>query len=127
VIDDEYAPPTTTTRVALSSGTGSGLAGLLIGCTLLISACALMVFNVLLFIQGMRGVPRDLAQVGGVIGTAGVAFLGLCGIVFAARGWAAANRSGESSALGVAGTLTATVGLVAWLIASVDLIFILFD
>lgn len=124
--DDEYAPPTTPAGVALSTGTGAGLAGLLIGCTLLISACALMVFNVLLFIQGMRGVPRDLAQIGGIAGVSGVTILGVCGVTFGARGWVAANRTGESNALGIAGTATATVGLIAWIVAGADLIFILF-
>lgn len=123
--DDDYAPPSTT-HLALSTGTAAGLAGLVIGCTLLISSCALMVFNILLFSRGFRGIPRDLAQLGGVIGVVGVALLGVCGVTMGARGWAAANRGGESSALGVAGTVAGAAGLVAWLIAGTDLVFILF-
>ena len=124
--DDDFVPPLAN-QLTLSAGTGWGLAGLLIGCTLLISACALLVFNVLLFIQGMRGVPRDLARLGGVIGVGGVVLLGACAVGFGLRGWSAANRVGESPALGVAGTVSGSVGLVAWIIAGTDLIFILFS
>ena len=122
--DDDFAPPTVN-HLALSTGTAAGLAGLLIGCTLLISACALMVFNVLLFSRGMRGIPRDLAQAGGFIGAVGVAALGLFAVTSGIRGWNAANRNGESIALGIAGTLAGVVGLVAWLIAAIDMLAVL--
>ena len=119
--EDEYAIPGPGS-VSLSPAVGWGLAGLLIGCTLLLSACVLMVFNVLLFMRGMRGVPRDLAQVGGVIGVGGVALLGVLAVIFGYRGWSAASRREESGALGVAGCAAGAVGLVAWLIAGIDLL-----
>jgi hypothetical protein len=122
--EDDYGVPTSGS-VSLSPGTGWGLAGLLIGCTLLVSSCALMAFNVLLFSRGFRGIPRDLAQIGGVIGVTGVAVLGVLAVVFGARGWAAASRREESVALGVAGTAAGVVGLVAWLIAGINLLAIL--
>ena len=122
--DDDFAPPSTS-HVALSAGTGAGLAGLLIGCTLLVSACILMVFNVILFSLGMRGIPRDLAQLGGLIGAVGVAALGVFAVASGVRGWNAANRAGESNALGIAGTLAGAVGLVAWLIAAIDMLAIM--
>ena len=122
--EEDYAIPTSGS-VSLSPGTGWGLGALLIGCTLLVSSCALMVFNVLLFARGLRGIPRDLAQLGGVIGVVGVALLGLLAVVFGLRGWAAAAHREESIALGVAGTAAGLVGLVAWLIAGIDLLAIL--
>ena len=124
--DDDFVPPSAN-QLTLSAGTGWGLAGLFIGCTLLISACALMVFNVLLFIQGMRGVPRDLARLGSLIGVGGVALLGAFAVLCGLRGWSAANRAGESPALGVAGTVSGSVGFGAWVIAGTDLIFIVFS
>lgn len=124
--DDDFVPPSST-QLSLSTGFAGGLAGVLIGCTLLLSACVLMVFNILLFSRGFRGIPRELAQIGGVIGVCGVIALGVAGVISGIRGWAAANRSGESNTLGTAGTLAAGVGLVAWIIAGIDLIFILFE
>jgi len=122
--EDDYGIPASGS-VSLSPGTGWGLAGLLIGCTLLVSSCALMVFNVLLFSRGLWGIPRDLAQIGGVIGVAGVAALGVLAVAAGARGWSAAARRDESVALGVAGTAAGLVGLVGWLIAGIDLLAIL--
>ncbi len=123
--DDDFVPPSST-HLSLSPGTAAGLAGLFIGCTLLISACVLMVFNILLFSHGFLDIPRDLAKLGGVIGAAGVTVLGVLGLAFGVRGWSAAQRSGESTILGAAGTVAAGFGLIAWLIAGIDLVFILF-
>jgi hypothetical protein len=123
-MDDEYHIPETNS-VSLSPGVGWGLAGLLIGCTLLVSACALMVFNVLLFRTGFRGIPVDWAQLGAVIGTGGVALLGIFAVWCGTRGWSSATQRGETAAFGVAGTISAAVGLVAWLIAGIDLLAIL--
>ena len=122
--DDDFGPPSTG-QLSLSTGTAAGLAGLLIGCTLLVSACALMVFNVILFSLGMRNIPRDLAQLGGLVGAVGVATLGVFAVASGVRGWNAANRNGESNALGIAGTLAGVVGLIAWLIAGIDMLAVL--
>ncbi len=122
--EDEYMPPASAANaVSFSASAGAGLAGLLIGCTLLISACALMVFNVLLFRGGLRGIPIDLARAGAVVGVLGVALLGVLAVVCGAR--SCGVRRGESKALGVAATAAAVVGLVGWLIAGIDLIMIL--
>ncbi len=121
--DDDYTPPAA--PLSLSASAGGGIAGLMLGCTLLVSACVLMVFNVLLFSRGLRGLPIELAQIGGLIGTGGVAALGAFAVTLGARSWGAANRSGESAALGAAATAASVVGLVGWLIAGIDLMMIL--
>jgi hypothetical protein len=126
VTDDDFVPPVST-HFALSTGTGAGLAGVLIGCALLVSACALMAFNVLLFMRGFRDIPLNLARIGGVIGVGGVVVLGLYAVTSGLRGWSAAARGGESTALGVAGTAAGVVGLIAWLVAGINLLIILFS
>jgi hypothetical protein len=123
--DDDFLPPSAT-QIALSPSAGAGIAGLLIGCTLLVSACMLMVFNVILHTRGLLGVPRDLAQVGGFIGTGVVALLGVFAVVLGIRSWGAA-RKGESRALGIGATAASAVGLIAWLVAGIDLMMILLD
>ena len=122
MLDDDFGPPSTFT---LSASVGGGLASLLIGCTLLVSACVLMVFNVILFTRGLANVPIGLAQIGGLIGTGGVAALGVFAVILGARSWGAAGRSGESGALGAAATVASVVGLIGWLIAGIDLMMIL--
>ncbi|HVL12003.1 MAG TPA: hypothetical protein VM529_05530 [Gemmata sp.] len=125
--DDDFVPPSPRGAggVSLSAGVAWGLVALLIGCTLLISACALMVFNVILFRGGIAGIPRELAQIGGLVAVIGVAAFGVLAVVFGFRGWNAASRSGEPTAFGVAGTLAAVVGFVGWAIAGIDLLAIL--
>jgi hypothetical protein len=49
------------------------------------------------------------------------------GLASGIRGWSAAQQGGESTLLPVAGTVAAAFGLIAWIIAGVDLIFILFE
>jgi hypothetical protein len=123
--EDDYLPPSTTS-VSLSSGTAAGLAGLLIGCALVVSACVLMVFNVLLFGHGFRGIPVGLAQFGGVMGVPSVTLLGVLAVAFGLKSWGSA-RSGESGVLGAAATAASAAGLVAWLVAGINLLIILFS
>jgi hypothetical protein len=115
--DDDYRPgaPAGTRTEEFARG----LAALLIGLALLLSACVLEVFNVLLFRGGMRGIPRDLSLVGGFVGCGAVSLLGLFAAV---KGAGAVRRTG----FGWLAPLAATVGLIAWLIASVNLMAILF-
>jgi hypothetical protein len=124
VTDDDYHVPSGDS-VALSGGAAWGLAGLAIGCTLLVAACVLMVFNVILFSLAPDNVPLDWAQLGGAVGVGGVALLGLLAVFAGVRGWSAAARRGESVALGVTGTAAGVAGLVAWLIAGIDLLLVL--
>jgi hypothetical protein len=125
VTDDDFEPPSSRRGVSLSQGVSYGLVALLIGCSLLISSRVLMVFNITLFRGGLVGIPRDLAQLGGVVAVVGVAAFGILAIVFGVRGWNAASRTGESTAFGVAGTLAAVIGFVGWVIAGLDLLMIL--
>jgi hypothetical protein len=117
----EVRPPVT----GFTNAAQWGLASLLIGCTLLLAACGTLIFNVLLFRAGPAGIPTGLAFVGGLIGTLVVSALGLASVVFGVLGWQRAYAAGSSPALGVAGVVTSIVGLIAWLIAAIDLIAIL--
>src|SRR5688572_16343436 len=123
--EDDFLPPSNTT-VSLSAGTAAGLAGLLIGCTLIVSACVLMVFNVVLFSRGFRGIPIGLAQFGGAVGVPSVALLGVLAVGFGFKSWGSV-RCGESGALGAAATAASGAGLVAWLVAGINLLIILFS
>lgn len=113
--DDEYRPgaPASERNADLARGLGA----LLIGLALLLGACVLEVFNVLLFRSGFRGIPLDLARVGGIVGCGAVALLGLFALIQGFR----AGRGG----FGALAPLAAGVGLIAWLIASINLIMIL--
>jgi hypothetical protein len=102
-----------------------GLASLFIGCTLLLAACIILVFNVLLFRGGPAGIPVGLAFMGGLIGTAGLSALGLASFMFGVYGWRQAHMIGSSPALAVAGVFVSLAGLMAWLIAAIDLLMIL--
>ena len=53
--------------------------------------------------------------------------LGQLGVVCGFRGLLAARREGESTLLPVAGAYAGGFGLIAWIIAGIDLIFILFS
>jgi hypothetical protein len=123
--DDEYYP-LSTTPVTLSRSTSAGLPALVIGCALLISACVLMAFNILLFAHGPRGIPVTLGQFAAVLGVVSVAGLGLVAAVLGFRSWGAA-RDGEPRALGVAATAAGAGGFVAWMIAGINLLFIVFS
>ncbi len=102
-----------------------GFSALLIGCTLLLAACTLMVFNVILFHGGFAGIPVELARAAGLIGVLGVALLGIFSVGFGFRGWVMSRDDRGPSGLGIAGTAMSAVGLVAWLIAGGDLLAIL--
>jgi hypothetical protein len=127
--DDEYLPPDydSPSGFTLSRSTGAGLAGLLIGCTLLVSACVLMTFNILLhshFSHGLHGIPIGLSLVGAAIGLPSVTLLGVFGFVMGIRSWSAVPR-GEAGALGAAATFAGFVGMAAWVIAATNLVMIL--
>src|ERR1700722_8438415 len=79
-----------------------GLASLLIGCTLLVAACVILVFNVILFRAGPAGIPTTLAFTGGLIGALAVSVLGLASLLFGVWGWQRAHLENSTPALGVA-------------------------
>jgi hypothetical protein len=110
--DDEFRPGAPVS--ARNADLARGLAALLIGLALFIGACVLEVFNVVLFRTGFRGIPRDLSVLGGFVGCGAVALLGACAVVQAFR-----------SGFGALSPLAACVGLIAWLIASINLMMIL--
>jgi hypothetical protein len=102
-----------------------GLASILIGCTLLVTASVVLVFNVLLFHGGPAGIPTGLALAGGLIAALVVSALGLASLLFGVRGWQEAYASSSSPGLSIAGVGASVVGLVAWMIVAIDLIAIL--
>ena len=89
-------------RHPLPSEWGWGLAGLLIGCTHRLSACTMMVFNVLLFRGGLFGIPLGLAHAVAVMAVLGLSILGAFAVGISLRGWRGANAKGESPALAFA-------------------------
>jgi hypothetical protein len=117
-------------RVPLPGFTGAaqwGLASVLVGCTLLVAACVLLVFNVLLFRAGPAGIQIGLAFAGALLGALAVSALGLASLLFGVRGVQQAYAEGSSPALAVAGLGASLAGLAAWLIAAIDLIAILYS
>lgn len=121
--DDDFLPPSAN-QISFSTSAGAGLSALLIGCTLLISACVLMVFNVILFRGGLGGIPHDLALIGAVIGIGSIVVLGVFALIMGIRGWSAV-KPGESSTIVVGGVFASGSGLIAWLIAGINLHIIL--
>jgi drug/metabolite transporter (DMT)-like permease len=102
-----------------------GLASLLIGCTLLIAACVLLVFNVVLFRAGPAGIPTALAFAAGLIGALVVCALSVASVLFGIWGWQEAQAERASAGLSVAGITVSFVGSITWLIAAIDLNMIL--
>jgi hypothetical protein len=123
--EDDYYPPDATTHVSLSPSASAGLASLIIGCTLLVAACIMMAFNVILFTRGLRGIPYGLALFAAVLGVVSVAAVGVVAVALGLRGWGFATRTRESAALTVAGSAAAAGGLIGWLIAGINLLIIL--
>lgn len=114
-------------QAGFTSAAQWGLASLLLGCTLLLAACVTLVFNVVLFRGGPDGIPTGVALAGGLIGALVVSALGVAAVVFGILAWQRAYAERSSPALGVAGTFAGAVGLVAWLIAAIDLIAVLYS
>lgn len=122
---DEDSPLTGPATRVKSTSQSWGISALAIGCTLLLSSCTLMIFNLLLFNQGPLGIPITLARIVGMIAVIGISLLGLASVTFGIRSWRDSASNGDSVGFGVAGTLTSFVGLVAWLIAGGDMLIIL--
>lgn len=122
--EDDYLPPGSATGVWPSRAAGAGLVALAVGCALLVSACVMMCFNVLLFRGGLGGIPRGLGLFAAFLGVGSVALMGLVAVISGARGWAAVGED-EPKALSAGGTAAAAGGLVAWLIAGTNLLIIL--
>ena len=112
-------------RQALADAAQWGLAALMIGGTLVVASCALLVFNILFWRTGPAGIPMGLAFMGGVVGTLGILCLGGFGIAAGIRAWSRAASDGTCLALPLAGLLASAAGVVAWLIVAIDLIMIL--
>jgi hypothetical protein len=104
-----------------------GLASVIIGCTLLVAACVVLIQNVLLFRGDPEGTPTALALAAGLIGTLIVSALGVARPVFGIHGWRQPCAAGSAPGLPIAGAGVSAAGLVAWLIAAIDLLVILYS
>jgi hypothetical protein len=118
-------PDVRTPITGFTSAVQWGLASVLIGCTVLVTASVVLVFNVLLFHGGPVGIPTGLALAGGLIATLVVSGLGLAGLSFGVRGWQQAYAEGSSPGLSIAGVGASVTALAAWLIVAIDLVAIL--
>jgi hypothetical protein len=102
-----------------------GLASLLIGAVLILAALMTLIFNVLLWQSGPRGMPRMAALIGTVIGLAAVLGLAGFGIVAGLKGRSRTPLNSPPSPLATAGVVTGSTALVLWLLIGFDLLLIL--
>jgi hypothetical protein len=124
-IGEEDESRTESRNLVLGGAVQWGLASVLLGCTVLVGSLVLLVFNILLFRGGAQGIPVPLAIAAGFIGVLGVVSLGVASVIFGIRGWYQAYAERSSAALGIAGVAVSIAGLMAFLIAGIDLILIL--
>jgi hypothetical protein len=122
MLDEDFQhDPSSSRRV---SSQGWGLAGLLIGCSLVVAGPIMMVFGVLLE-ERRLGFPLGLALLATGLAMGVVALLGVLGMVCGLRGWNRSIAQNESTSLGVAGTWASLIGLLVWLAPTIYVIVVL--
>jgi hypothetical protein len=102
-----------------------GLASLLIGLVSIIAALMTLIFNVVLWQSGHRGMPRMLALIGMLVGL--LVFLGLAGFGIAAghKGRKRTFLELPASPLATAGVVTGWAAIILWLMIGFDLLVIM--
>jgi hypothetical protein len=124
---EEFSDVGSAKYVPVSDGMAWGLASLALGGVVLLAAPITLVFNVLLWQSAhSRGLPRQLAFPGAILGLLVMLVLARYGIVFGIRGRNLDRDHGRSAPLAVAGTLVCIAAIILWLIVGIDLLFILF-
>jgi hypothetical protein len=123
--------PARESEVAVSGRSAQyGLAALWLGGLVTLLAPATLIVNILLAAfwpdQLHMAQPQiGLASYGLLVGITLVLFLGLSGVVFGIVGLGAARAQRQSLALPLAGLLVSVVGLLLFLLVSIDTVFVL--
>jgi uncharacterized membrane protein len=107
-----------------------GLASLFLGTAVTLLAPLTILINILMAAHGPHGLRMEarevtLATAAFAVGIILVLLVGLAGLLFACFGLGAARRQGQSAALPLAGLLLSLLGLVVFLFAAIDLVFVL--
>jgi hypothetical protein len=119
-------PPETAVKPAADAG----LASLILGALLVIVSPITIIITILLASIGparMNMGPPDIAYatVALIAGLVLIFVLGVFGLIFGIRSLLAARSRGQSRSLGWVGVITNSIGLVLWIMASVNLITVL--
>jgi hypothetical protein len=96
----------------------------------MVMALALLVLSALIFTGALHELSATdvaLARVAILVGTAAVMLLGFASVVFGVVGLGTALRGRQSVALPLAGFLASLVGVLLWLIATVDTLCVIFS
>jgi hypothetical protein len=102
-----------------------GLASLLIGSVLIVAALITLIFNVMLWQSGPRGLPRLLALIGTLVGLLVVLYLAGFAIRAGLKGRNRPFAELPPSPLATAGVVTSSAAMILWLIVGIDLLMIL--
>jgi hypothetical protein len=102
-----------------------GLASLLIGAVLILAALTTLIFNLILWQSGPRGMPRGSAIMGTVLGLLVVLGLASFGIAAGFKGRTRTPLDFPPSPLATAGVVTGTAAMILWLLIGIDLLVIL--
>jgi hypothetical protein len=107
-----------------------GLASLFLGTVVTLLSPLTILISILLAAYGPHALRMNaslvtLATIAFAVGILLVLLVGLAGLLFACFGLGAARRQGQSAALPLAGLLLCILGLVVFLFAAIDLVFVL--
>lgn len=106
-----------------------GLASTIIGATLVVAGPMALVFCLIFWSSGnydhrLSYGDLKLAQVAGIVTSAGALLLTILGMIFAVRGLGHARRAHQPAALPVTGLFLSFSAFILWIIVGVDLVMI---